>query len=144
MSAGGGGLSPTKVADRIAERARTEGVEVGIVTSIVGLLALSVMLRGETNHAGTTPMDRRRDALVGAARITHRLRDLARQTAGMTANVGTIAVEPGWKNVVPGVSSGALRFGIDCHLWRPSLDQILTRAALYTAPSPNVDVSAKR
>jgi allantoate deiminase len=80
-----------------------EEAQLGIVTSIVGLIGLSVTLVGEANHAGTTPMHRRRDALVGAARVTHELRERARRTKGMTANVGTIAVEPSGKNVVPGV-----------------------------------------
>jgi len=92
-----------------------EGAEIGIVTSIVGLVGLSVKLVGEANHAGTTPMHRRRDALVGAALIAHELRDLARRTSGMTANVGTIAVEPGGKNVVPGVCT----FSVDVRAATP-------------------------
>ena len=80
------------------------GVEVGIVTAIAGLLALRVRLRGEANHAGTTPMAMRRDALAGAARIVLALRDEARSRDDMTANVGRIAVEPGGTNVVPALA----------------------------------------
>ncbi len=82
----------------------TEGLELGIVTSIVGLRGYRVRLRGEANHAGTTPMGLRRDALVGAARITIELRDAARSRGDVTANVGKIAVEPGGANVVPGLA----------------------------------------
>jgi hydantoinase/carbamoylase family amidase len=80
------------------------GVDVGVVTEIVGLLGLRVRLRGEANHAGTTPMPMRRDALVGAARVVLALRDEARSRDDMTANVGRITVEPGGANVVPGLA----------------------------------------
>lgn len=85
------------------------GEEIGVVTSIVGLLGLQVRLEGQANHAGTTPMNMRRDALAGAARAVLELRDLARHAPSVTANVGTIAVEPGGKNVIP----GACDFSID-------------------------------
>jgi hydantoinase/carbamoylase family amidase len=79
-----------------------EQLQVGVVTSIVGLRGYRVRLEGESNHAGTTPMRFRRDALVGAARVAVALRDEARRREGMTANVGRIGVEPGGANVVPG------------------------------------------
>jgi hydantoinase/carbamoylase family amidase len=82
----------------------TEGVEIGVVTSIVGLRGYRVRLTGEANHAGTTPMRLRRDALVGAARIALELRDAARAREAVTVNVGKLAVEPGGANVVPGLA----------------------------------------
>jgi N-carbamoyl-L-amino-acid hydrolase len=82
----------------------TEGVEIGIVTSIVGLRGYRVRLVGEANHAGTTPMHLRRDAFVGAARVALELRDWARGQDSVTANVGKISVQPGGANVVPGVA----------------------------------------
>lgn len=85
------------------------GEDIGVVTSIVGLVGLQVRLEGQANHAGTTPMGLRRDALAGAARAVLELRDLARRTPTVTANVGTIAVEPGGKNVIP----GACDFSVD-------------------------------
>jgi allantoate deiminase len=81
-----------------------EGVEIGVVTSIVGLRGYRVRLTGQANHAGTTPMPLRRDALAGAARIVLELRDAASEREGVTANVGKIAVEPGGANVVPGLA----------------------------------------
>jgi hydantoinase/carbamoylase family amidase len=82
----------------------TEGVEIGVVTSIVGLRGYRVRLHGQANHAGTTPMTLRRDAFAGAARITLELRDFARARESITANVGKIAVTPGGANVVPGLA----------------------------------------
>lgn len=81
-----------------------EGVEIGVVTSIVGLRGYRVLLTGEANHAGTTPMSLRRDALAGAARIALELRDAARVREAVTVNVGKLALEPGGANVVPGLA----------------------------------------
>ncbi|MDX6439387.1 MAG: allantoate deiminase [Gaiellaceae bacterium] len=81
-----------------------KGIEIGVVTSIVGLRGYRVRLHGQANHAGTTPMGLRRDALAGAARIALELRDAARGREAVTANVGKIAVEPGGANVVPGLA----------------------------------------
>jgi allantoate deiminase len=80
------------------------GVDVGIVTGIVGLLGFRVRFLGEANHAGTTPMGLRRDALVGAARAVLSLRDEARRRGDMTANVGMCTVAPGGFNVIPDVA----------------------------------------
>jgi allantoate deiminase len=85
----------------VLERA---GVDVGIVTAVTGVLAFRARFAGEANHAGTTPMDARRDALAGVARAVLALRDEARHRPGMTANVGYVAAEPGGANVVPGAA----------------------------------------
>jgi allantoate deiminase len=81
-----------------------EGLDLGIVTGIAGLLGFRVRLTGEANHAGTTPMASRRDALAGAARIVVELRDEARSRGDMTANVGILTVAPGGFNVIPGTA----------------------------------------
>ncbi len=80
------------------------GVDVGIVTGIVGLLGFRARFLGEANHAGTTPMGLRRDALAGAARAVLALRDEARERGDMTANVGMCTVSPGGFNVIPDVA----------------------------------------
>jgi allantoate deiminase len=81
-----------------------EGVDLGIVTGIAGLLGFRVRLTGAANHAGTTPMAARRDALAGAARVVLVLREEARARGDMTANVGVLTIEPGGFNVIPGVA----------------------------------------
>jgi hydantoinase/carbamoylase family amidase len=85
----------------VLERA---GIDLGIVTGIVGLLGFRARFVGEANHAGTTPMELRRDALAGASRAVLALRDEARGRNDMTANVGMCTVEPGGFNVIPGVA----------------------------------------
>jgi len=85
----------------VLERA---GVDLGVVTAITGMLGLRARFLGEANHAGTTPMELRRDALAGAARAVLALREEARSRDDMTANVGVISAEPGGFNVVPGTA----------------------------------------
>lgn len=80
------------------------GIDLGVVTAITGMLGFRARFVGEANHAGTTPMELRRDALAGAARAVLALREEARGREGMTANVGVITAEPGGFNVVPGAS----------------------------------------
>ena len=80
------------------------GEDLGIVTAITGLLGFRVKLLGAANHAGTTPMEGRRDALVGASRIVLELREEARAREDMTANVGICSIEPGGFNVIPGLA----------------------------------------
>jgi hydantoinase/carbamoylase family amidase len=87
----------------------TEGLEIGIVTGIVGLIGFRARFTGEANHAGTTPMRLRRDALCGAAAAVLALRDAGRTRDDITTNVGIISAEPGGFNVVP----GAAEFTID-------------------------------
>ena len=85
----------------VLERA---GVDLGVVTAVTGMLGFRARFLGEANHAGTTPMALRRDALAGAARAVLALRDEARGRDDMTANVGVISAEPGGFNVVPGAA----------------------------------------
>src|SRR4051794_27475027 len=83
----------------------SEGTEIGIVTGIVGLLGFRARFVGEANHAGTTPMRLRRDALCGAASAVLALRDAALARDDITTNVGIISAEPGGFNVVPGAAA---------------------------------------
>ena len=84
-------------------RLEAAGTQIGVVTSIVGLVGYRARVSGEVNHAGTTPMPARRDALAGAARMVLAAREAARERVGATANVGVIEVRPASSNVIPGV-----------------------------------------
>jgi hydantoinase/carbamoylase family amidase len=82
--------------------ART-GASLAAVGSIVGVTSTGVEFTGEANHAGTTPMDARRDALWGAADFIAEVRTLAQSTGGRAVGtVGQVAISPGATNVVPG------------------------------------------
>lgn len=80
----------------------TNGDDVAIVDRIVGLGQLKATFHGQAGHAGTTPMNARRDALVGAVTALAQLPDLAR-TIGQDAvlTVGKMEVHPGGANVIP-------------------------------------------
>jgi len=75
------------------------GEPVGIVVGVAGQARGRVAFTGKADHAGTTPMDARDDALVAAARFVLHVRDAARD--GAVATVGAIEVEPNAVNVVP-------------------------------------------
>jgi allantoate deiminase len=78
------------------------GVPLGIVDGIVGQSRLTLEFTGAANHAGTTPMGARRDALAGAAEWVGHVERLALGTPGLVATVGQIEAVPGATNVVPG------------------------------------------
>ena len=80
--------------------------EIGVVTAIVGIRRHEVTVEGRADHAGTTPMSLRRDALVGAAGFIRKVDELARarpsESAYLVATVGKLSVEPNAINAVPG------------------------------------------
>jgi allantoate deiminase len=79
-----------------------EGLPVGVVTAIQGQNRFTVGFAGAAGHAGTVPMDLRRDALCAAAELILAVETMARGTPGMVATVGQLALEPGASNVIPG------------------------------------------
>jgi len=80
----------------------SDGVPLGVVTAIAGQTGGQVVFTGEAGHAGTVPMALRRDALGAAAEFVSALEALARDQDGVVATVGTVEVEPGARNVIPG------------------------------------------
>jgi allantoate deiminase len=80
----------------------------GVVTAIAGQTRAEISFTGEANHAGTTPMTARRDALAGAAEWIAAVEAAARRTPGLVATVGRLEVAPGASNVVPGRASMSL------------------------------------
>lgn len=80
-----------------------EGLAIGVVTGVQGIRWFDVRVDGQEAHAGSTPMDRRRDALVAAARLVGEIDALARE-AGPDARstVGVITASPASRNTVAG------------------------------------------
>ncbi len=78
------------------------GLALGVVGTISGQSRLGLLLEGKANHAGTTPMNLRRDALAGAAEWIGMVEHEARAVPGAVATVGGIDVAPGASNVIPG------------------------------------------
>ena len=79
-----------------------EGVSLAAVKAIAGQTRLNLTFCGQPNHAGTTPMHLRRDALAAAAEWIGAVETLARRTDGLAATVGRITAEPNATNVIPG------------------------------------------
>lgn len=80
-----------------------EGIDLGIVTAITGLEHFRITVKGRADHAGTTPMDLRRDALQGAIHMAAEATHLVEQEGRpVVVTMGKWSVKPGAVNVVPG------------------------------------------
>ena len=84
------------------------GWPLGVVEAIVGQNRLEFTFSGQSNHAGTTPMKLRHDALAAAAEWIVAVETLARRTAGIVATVGFVEAKPGAMNVIAGEARATL------------------------------------
>ena len=113
------GGSPARIAEARRERGSIAGyfelhieqggtlererVQIGIVEGIVGIRQWEVTIVGTQNHAGTTPMDQRQDAMLAAARFVEMVNQTVRSEPGrQVGTVGRIQAFPGAPNVIPG------------------------------------------
>ena len=80
----------------------------GIVDTIVGQSRFHLTFAGKAGHAGTTPMELRRDALAGAAEWILCVESCAKKTPGLVATVGSIEVSPNAGNVIAGEARATL------------------------------------
>jgi allantoate deiminase len=78
------------------------GLPVGVVAAIAGQARYRITFTGEAGHAGTVPMNARRDALGAAAEFVLAVEADATSHDGVVATVGQLTVQPGAANVVPG------------------------------------------
>ena len=103
-------------------RLEAEGLDLGVVDAIVGIDRHSVVITGAANHAGTTPFSYRHDAGRAAARFVAGLKELVQGVEPRSVgNVGSLVLEPGAPNVVPGVA----RFTVETRSPDPAaLDRI--------------------
>jgi allantoate deiminase len=83
-------------------RLERAGVALGVVGSIAGLAHVKVEVRGETNHAGTTAPEDRRDALVPVASLVLAAQRTMAAGEDLVATVGDVSVPGGAPNVIPG------------------------------------------
>lgn len=82
-------------------RLEAANIPIGVVEAIVAIRRFVVTFHGYANHAGTTPMEQRRDALVVAAPFILAVRSTA-IVHNVVGTVGTLRIEPGASNVIPG------------------------------------------
>ena len=79
------------------------GLRIGVVEGIVGIRRWDVTISGFANHAGTTPMDRRRNALLAGSELVVAVDRIVRASPGrQVGTVGRLGVKPGAPNVIPG------------------------------------------
>jgi allantoate deiminase len=84
------------------------GVPVGVVTAIAGATRAEVRLTGAAGHAGTVPMDARRDAACALAELVLAVEAVGRERPGLVATVGRLEALPGAPNVIPGAASASI------------------------------------
>lgn len=102
----------------------TLGKSVGVVTSIVGQKRYTVTLTGEANHAGTTPMNYRRDAIYGYSQIVSQTIDYAKTLGDpLVVTFGEMEITPNTVNVV----LGKVSFTIDCRHTNGQLLELFTK-----------------
>ncbi len=78
------------------------GKQIGVVEGIVGQRRFSITVKGSANHAGTTPMHMRKDALVAAAKVILAVNQIGNTPGQQVATVGKMQLLPNAANVVPG------------------------------------------
>jgi allantoate deiminase len=105
-----------------------------VVETIAGQSRLEITFTGRANHAGTTPMHLRRDAIAGAAEWIQAVEREAGLVAGLVATVGTLHAKPGAANVIAGQTQLSLdvRHKVD-HTRRTAVDRVIQLAEQIAA-----------
>jgi beta-ureidopropionase / N-carbamoyl-L-amino-acid hydrolase len=112
-----------------------ENIQIGVVEGIVGIQQWDVTVEGFANHAGTTPMNLRKDAMLSAAKLIVACNEaIASHEGKQVGTVGKIAAQPGAYNVIP----GKVAFGLEIRDLSPEkirtiYDEIENRAAAIAA-----------
>jgi beta-ureidopropionase / N-carbamoyl-L-amino-acid hydrolase len=101
------------------------GIPLGVVENITGLFKWAISLQGVANHAGTTPMNMRHDALMGLADFAHEIPRILEENGGRQsrATIGRAQILPGSANTVPGL----VEFSLDV---RDTSEEVLNDLAL--------------
>lgn len=107
------------------------GHRIGLVEAIAGIRQLDITIKGKADHAGTTPMGERSDALQAAARIIIAIDEIAANSGPHSvATVGRIVCSPAQVNVIPGLA----RFSVDVrNPDRASLESVVGKIARAVA-----------
>jgi len=112
----------------------------GVVSAIIGQNRFTVRFNGEAGHAGTVPMEMRRDALCAASEFITTVEQYARQQQGLVATVGQVAVHPNASNVIPGQTTLSLDIRHQNDEIREEANQHLERQARAIGQRRNVSV----
>ena len=115
----------------------------GVVEAITGISRWELRFEGHANHAGTTPMHLRADALAGAAEWIGLVEHLANATVGLVATVGKIDAQPGAANVIPGSVYATLDVRHAMDEVRLRAQEVLLSGADQIAQQRGITVSAE-
>ena len=124
-------------------RLERAGVPLGVVTAIAGIHRAVIRVAGRPDHAGTTGMADRRDALVVAAEVVLLVERLAQDSARGASGVGTVGrlkISPGATNVVPGEATAWAEFRSSDEGWLQERHRELDAGVGELATSRGVDV----
>jgi N-carbamoyl-L-amino-acid hydrolase len=121
------------------------GNPIGVVTGITGRAVFEVEIEGKANHAGTTPMSTRRDALVSASKLVLNIQKMAaEQEICRVSTVGSIKAIPNAVNVIPGHASIGLEFRDTDMEALAAAEQELRRITDQAAVDDTVDIEVIR
>jgi allantoate deiminase len=117
-------------------RLEAENQPLGVVTGIVGQSRWRVIVTGDAGHAGTVPMNLRRDALTGSAEMMLEAEWIGRAHDGMVATVGIVEASPGAGNIIP----GRVMFTVDLRC----MDDATRKAAVAEFENEAREIAAAR
>ena len=113
-----------------------EQLDIGVVSGIAGIIRYVVTAEGQSNHAGTTMMKNRKDAMVAMAKlIVHADEECRKIDDKLVFTVGTIECEPGSENVIPGRVRCVFEMR---HMESGQTDELITRIRKFAAEISNV------
>ncbi len=118
--------------------------EIGIVEGVVGMRRMAITITGQSNHAGTTPMDMRQDALIAAAKLVLAVQEIALGIPSQpVATVGYLNVVPNAVNIIPGLvelSVDMRDLSLGC---LDEMQQRLERVVIEIAEQTDTQISMK-
>ena len=121
------------------------GTPIGVVTGITGRGVFELDINGMSNHAGTTPMSERRDALVAASRLVVQVQRMAAEDEiCRVATAGALDVLPNAVNVVPGRATVGVEIRDLDMAALEAAERELTRMALESEQQDGVQISINR
>ena len=122
-----------------------EEKRIGVVTSIVGIRSYQVAFKGQQNHAGTTPMARRRDAATALIDLAHRVNQRFPERVGPKSvwTIGQIDVFPGAPSIVPGAAWMNVQFRDGEESRLDALSALLHELVTEADASTEVEISIR-
>lgn len=112
-------------------------IDIGVVNGIVGVVRYNVTARGVSNHAGTTMMANRKDALVGMSKLITRSTEMAKEIdSALVLTIGKLTVLPGQENVIPCQVDATFEMR---HMDKSKTDELFRRIQSYAAEIPDCD-----